>query len=90
MQRLEVSGAIRPIYVSLGVKRLIYELDAIEYLFVYYQLDVFRAYTPSFRSSATRHQHTHSSRPTPNYTTHNICCTCKEIITLKMFFWVFS
>ena len=23
MQRLEVSGAVRPIYVSLGVKRLI-------------------------------------------------------------------
>ena len=27
MQRLEVSGAIRPIYGSLGVKRLIYCLD---------------------------------------------------------------
>ena len=24
MQRLEVSGAVRPIYVSLGVKRLMY------------------------------------------------------------------
>jgi len=26
MQRLEVSGAVRPIYVSLGVKRLICQL----------------------------------------------------------------
>ena len=26
MQRLEVSGAVRPIYGSLGVKRLMYEL----------------------------------------------------------------
>ena len=25
MQRLEVSGAVRPIYGSLGVKRLIYD-----------------------------------------------------------------
>ena len=25
MQRLEVSGAVRPIYVSLDVKRLIYQ-----------------------------------------------------------------
>ena len=30
---------------------LIYQLDAIEYLFVYFQLDVFRAYTPIFRSN---------------------------------------
>ena len=28
MQRLEVSGAVRPIYGSLGVKRLIYGLLA--------------------------------------------------------------
>ena len=27
MQRLEVSGAVRPIYGSLGVKRLIYNLS---------------------------------------------------------------
>ena len=71
---------------------LIYQLEAIEYLFVYFQLDMFRAYTPIFRSngcynflhiqcSATRHQHTHSSRPTPNYTKDTICCICKEIIT---------
>ena len=31
--------------------------------------------------SATRHQHTHSSRPTPNYTKGTICCICKEIVT---------
>ena len=29
----------------------IYQLDAIEYLFVYFQLDMFRAYTPIFRSN---------------------------------------
>jgi len=29
---------------------LIYQLDATEYLFVYFQLDMFRAYTPIFRS----------------------------------------
>ena len=32
-------------------------------------------------SSATRHQYTHSSRPTPNYTKDTICCICKEIVT---------
>ena len=92
---------------------LIYQLDAIEYLFVYFQLDMFRAYTPIFRSNgcynfftntaygvlgvvrcqswgvcllvacctATRHQHIHSSGPTPNYSKDTICCICKEIIT---------
>jgi len=30
---------------------LIYQFDAIEYLFVYFQLDIFRAYTPIFRSN---------------------------------------
>ena len=30
---------------------MIYRLDAIEYLFVYFQLDMFRAYTPIFRSN---------------------------------------
>ena len=30
---------------------IIYELNAIEYLFVYYQLDMFRAYTPIFSSN---------------------------------------
>ena len=30
---------------------LIYQLDAIEYLFVYYRLDMFRAYAPIFRSN---------------------------------------
>ena len=28
-----------------------YQLDAIEYLFMYFQLDIFRAYTPIFRSN---------------------------------------
>ena len=78
---------------------IIYQLDAIEYLFVFFQLDMFRAYTPIFRSNgcysfftyavcvlvacctATRHQHTHSSRPTPYYTKDTICCICKETVT---------
>ena len=30
---------------------MIYHLDAIEYLFVFFQLDMFRAYTPIFRSN---------------------------------------
>ena len=30
---------------------IIYQLDAIEYLFVFFQLDIFRAYTPIFRSN---------------------------------------
>ena len=30
---------------------IIYQLDAIEYLFVFFQLDMFRAYTPIFRSN---------------------------------------
>ena len=30
---------------------LIYQLNAIEYLFVFFQLDMFRAYTPIFRSN---------------------------------------
>ena len=29
--------------------------------------------------TATRHQHTHSSRPTPNCTKDTIYCICKEI-----------
>ena len=32
-------------------------------------------------SSATRHQHTHFSGPTPNYTKETICCICKETVT---------
>ena len=35
-----------------GLKyEIIYQLDAIEYLFVFFQLDMFRAYTPIFRSN---------------------------------------
>ena len=30
---------------------IIYQLDAIEYLFVFFQLDMFQAYTPIFRSN---------------------------------------
>ena len=35
MQRLEVSGAVRPIYVSLGVKRLIFTFGVIKQLHDY-------------------------------------------------------
>jgi len=39
-------------YFVNGIKILInYQLDAIEYLFVYFQLDMFRAYTPIFMSN---------------------------------------
>ena len=38
--------------LHFGLKyEIIYQLDAIEYLFVFFQLDVFRAYTPIFRSN---------------------------------------
>ena len=30
---------------------IVYQLDAIDYLFVFFQLDLFRAYTPIFRSN---------------------------------------
>ena len=37
--------------LHFGLKyEIIYQLDAIEYLFVFFQLDMFRAYTPIFRS----------------------------------------
>ena len=32
-------------------------------------------------STATRHQHTHCSRPTPNYTKDTTCCIRKETVT---------
>ena len=38
--------------LHFGLKyEVIYQLDAIEYLFVFFQLDMFRAYTPIFRSN---------------------------------------
>jgi len=37
--------------LHFGLKyEITYQLDAIEYLFVFFQLDMFRAYTPIFRS----------------------------------------
>jgi len=40
------------LYLAFWFKyELIYRLDAIEYLFVYFQLDMFRAYMPIFRSN---------------------------------------
>ena len=35
----------------LSEHEIIYQLDALEYLFVFFQLDMFRAYTPIFRSN---------------------------------------
>ena len=37
--------------------------------------------TVSLHYSATSHQHTHSSGPTPNYTKDTTCCICKETVT---------
>ena len=38
--------------LHFGLKyEIIYQLDAIEYVFVFFQLDMFRAYTPIFRSN---------------------------------------
>jgi hypothetical protein len=54
--------------LHFGLKyEIIYQLDAIEYC-------------TALHCSATRHQHTHSSGPTPNYTKDTICCMCKEIV----------
>ena len=40
--------------LHFGLKyEIIYQLDAIEYLFVFFQLDMFRAYTPIFRSNGS-------------------------------------
>ena len=61
-----VTGCSRSVHVSCtntigisnsgtdveGVKyEMIYQLDAIEFLFMFFQLDMFRAYTPIFRSN---------------------------------------
>ena len=45
---------------------IIYQLDAIEYLFVFFQLDMFRAYTPIFRSTHTP-QDRHLTTPRTPY-----------------------
>ena len=45
---LTSSRIINNIYIHYEI---IYQLDAIEYLFVFFQLDIFRAYTPIFRSN---------------------------------------
>ena len=38
--------------LHFGLKyEIVYQLDAIEYLFLFFQLDMFRAYTPIFRSN---------------------------------------
>ena len=60
---------------------MIYHLYAMEYLFLFFQLDMFRAYTPIFRSNGRYSFFTYAARPTPNYTKDTICCICKEIVT---------
>ena len=89
-------------YVILNFK-LIYQLNAIEYLLCTFSSTYFGLtrrssgaieFIISFtnaaygvlgvvrcRSWAVCVLHTHSSRPTPNYTKDTICCICKEIIT---------
>ena len=41
---------------------IIYQLDAIEYLFVFFQYDMFRAYTPIFRSNGCYNFFTYAAR----------------------------
>jgi len=48
---------------------IIYQLDAIEYFFVFFQLDMFRAYTHIFRTFK------------PAYRTPYAAYTRKEIVT---------
>ena len=48
-QNISILGSFT---LHFGLKyEVIYQLDAIEYLFVFFQLDMFRAYTPIFRSN---------------------------------------
>ena len=46
------SYALGSFTLHFGLKyEIIYQLDAIEYLFVFFQLDMFQAYTPIFTSN---------------------------------------
>ena len=48
-QKFRILGSFT---LHFGLKyEIIYQLDAIEYLCVFFQLDMFRAYTPIFRSN---------------------------------------
>jgi hypothetical protein len=54
----KIAGVILPLKVFIGYNtepplkyEIIYQIDAFEYLFVFFQLDMFRAYTPIFRSN---------------------------------------
>ena len=47
----EVSSQLNEYRLPNKDYELIYQLDAIEYLFVHFQLEMFRAYTPIFRSN---------------------------------------
>ena len=48
--------------LHFGLKyEMLYQLDAIEYLFVFFQLDMFRAYTPIFRSNGCYNSFTYAA-----------------------------
>ena len=54
--------------LHFGLKyEMIYQLDAIEYLFVLFQLDIFRAYTPIFRSNGCYNFFTYARTPYAAY-----------------------
>ena len=54
--------------LNFGLKyEIIYQLDTIEYLFVFFQFDMFRDYTPIFRSNITQH---YTTRPPNLLNTH--------------------
>ena len=68
MQRLEVSGAVRPIYESLGVKRLIYTpfcVNSLKYYSFYLILNSTISFeVPSLyqaRTSVNRHTYIHKA-----------------------------
>ena len=50
-QGRKTGGTNREGQKDTHIYEMIYQLDAIEYLFVYFRLDMFRAYTPIFRSN---------------------------------------
>jgi len=68
------------LYLAFWFKyELIYQIYSIEYLLVYFQLDMFRAYTPNLHCSATHHQHTHSSGSTPRHTKEPYAAYVKKL-----------
>ena len=57
--------------LHFGLKyEIIYQLDSIEYLFVFFQLDMFRAYTPIFRSNGCYNFFTYAAEYTHAFNPH--------------------